>query len=66
MRILILSSQPQENVPKISLDMPKELVEDLKHHIGEDKKFVSLADAVRSACRKLLDQLDEIDRRQGR
>ena len=46
--------------------MPKELVEDLKHHIGEDNKFVSLADAVRSACRKLLDQLDEIDRRQGR
>ena len=52
-------------MPKISLDMPKELVEDLKHHIGEDKKFVSLADAVRSACRKLLYQLDEIDRRQG-
>jgi len=46
--------------------MPKELVEDLKQHIGEDKKFVSLADAVRSACRKVLDQLDEIDRRQGR
>lgn len=46
--------------------MPKELVEDLKQHIGEEKKFVSLADAVRSACRKLLDQLDEIDRRQGR
>ena len=46
--------------------MPKELVDDLKQHIGEDKKFVSLADAVRSACRKLLDQLDEIDRRQGR
>lgn len=46
--------------------MPRELVDDLKQHIGEDKKFVSLADAVRSACRKLLDQLDEIDRRQGR
>jgi|TARA_X000001036_G_scaffold95292_1_gene87949 Arc/MetJ-type ribon-helix-helix transcriptional regulator len=46
--------------------MPGELVDDLKQHIGEDKKFVSLADAVRSACRKLLDQLDEIDRRQGR
>ena len=53
-------------MPKISLDMPRELVDDLKQHIGEDKKFVSLADAVRSACRKLLDQLDEIDRRQGR
>ncbi|MAJ01165.1 MAG: CopG family transcriptional regulator [Euryarchaeota archaeon] len=53
-------------MPKISLDMPGELVDDLKQHIGEDKKFVSLADAVRSACRKLLDQLDEIDRRQGR
>ena len=66
MRILIAYTQAVQFVPKISLDMPKELVDDLKKHIGEEKKFVSLADAVRSACRKLLDQLDEIDRRQGR
>ena len=53
-------------MPKISLDMPAELVEDLKKHVGDDYKFVSLADAVRTACRKLLDQLDEIDARHGR
>ena len=46
--------------------MPAELMNDLKEHTGDDKKFVSLADAVRTACRKLLDQLDEIDQRHGR
>ena len=53
-------------MPKISLDMPAELMNDLKEPPGDDKKFVSLADAVRTACRKLLDQLDEIDQRHGR
>jgi Arc/MetJ-type ribon-helix-helix transcriptional regulator len=46
--------------------MPSQLAEDLRKHVGDDKKFVSLADAVRTACRKLLDQLDEIDSRHGR
>ncbi|HIG19630.1 MAG TPA: CopG family transcriptional regulator [Candidatus Poseidoniales archaeon] len=53
-------------MPKISLDMPNELLEDLKVHVGDDKKFISVADAVRTACRKLLDQLDSIDTRHGR
>ena len=53
-------------MPKISLDMPAELMNDLKEHTGDDKKFVSLADAVRTACRRLLDQLDAIDERHGR
>ncbi|MEK9695955.1 MAG: CopG family transcriptional regulator [Candidatus Poseidoniales archaeon] len=53
-------------MPKISLDMPQELVDDLRIHVGDDKKFISLADAIRTACRKLLDQLDEIDERHGR
>ena len=53
-------------MPKISLDMPKELLNNLKFHLGDDKKFISVADAIRSACRKLLDQLDSIDMRQGR
>ena len=53
------------NMPKISLDMPAELVDDLRKHVGDEHKFVSLADAVRTACRKLLDQLDEIDARHG-
>ena len=53
-------------MPKISLHMPAELMNDLKEHTGDDKKFVSLADAVRTACRKLLDQLDDIDQRHGR
>jgi len=53
-------------VPKVSLDMPSEILEDLKEHVGDDKKFVSVADAIRTACRKLLDQLDDIDARRGR
>ena len=53
-------------MPKISLDMPKQLLTDIKQHVGDDKKFISVADAIRSACRKLLDQLDSIDMRHGR
>ncbi len=53
-------------MPKISLDMPAELLEDLKIHVGDEKKFVSVADAIRTACRKMLDQLDTIDTRHGR
>ena len=53
-------------MPKVSLDMPAEILSDIKKHVGDDKKFVSVADAVRTACRKLLDQLDEIDIRNGR
>jgi len=54
------------HVPKVSLDMPQELVDDIKLHVGDNKKFVSLADAIRTACRKMLDQLDSIDLRHGR
>ena len=53
-------------MPKISLDVPGHLLDDLKKHVGEDGKFVSVADAVRTACRKMLDQLDVIDERHGR
>ena len=53
-------------MPKVSLDMPSELLEDLRIHVGDDKKFVSVADAIRTACRKLLDQQDAIDARHGR
>ncbi len=53
-------------MPKVSLDMPAEILEDLKIHVGDDRKFVSVADAIRTACRKMLDQLDEIDVRHGR
>ena len=53
-------------MPKISLDMPNELLTDIKQHVGDHKKFISVADAIRSACRKLLDQLDSIDMRHGR
>ena len=53
-------------MPKVSLDMPAQLLEDLKIHVGDESKFVSVADAIRTACRKLLDQLDAIDARHGR
>ncbi len=54
------------DMPKVSLDMPNEILEDIKQHVGDSKKFVSVADAIRTACRKMLDQLDEIDARHGR
>tara|TARA_B100000029_G_scaffold93465_3_gene83491 strand:- start:7248 stop:7430 length:183 start_codon:yes stop_codon:yes gene_type:complete len=53
-------------MPKVSLDIPAQLLDDLKTHVGDEKKFVSVADAVRTACRKLLDQLDAIDGMHGR
>ena len=53
-------------MPKISLDIPGHLLDDIKKHVGEHGKFVSVADAVRTACRKMLDQLDVIDERHGR
>ncbi len=53
-------------MPKISLDMPEHIIQDLKLHVGDKKKYVSLADAIRTDCRRLLDQLDVIDERHGR
>ena len=56
----------RESMPKVSLDIPAQLLDDLKTHVGDEKKFVSVADAVRTACRKLLDHLDAIDDLHGR
>ena len=53
-------------MPKVSLDMPQQLLDDLKVHVGDEGKFVSVADAIRTACRKMLAQLDAIDARHGR
>ena len=46
--------------------MPAQILSDLKTHVGDNGKFVSVADAIRTACRKMLDQLDKIDARHGR
>lgn len=51
---------------KICVEIPQEIVDDLRQHIGPEKKFVNLSDAIRTACRKLLDRLDEIDQKHGR
>lgn len=53
-------------MPRVCVEVPQHILDDLKKHIGDDKKFVNVSDAVRTACRKLLDQLDSIDERQGR
>ncbi|HIF04268.1 MAG TPA: CopG family transcriptional regulator [Candidatus Poseidoniales archaeon] len=53
-------------MPKVSLDMPQQLLDDIKVHVGDQGKFVSVADALRTACRKMLDQLDIIEARHGR
>ena len=53
-------------MPKITVNVPKQLYDDMMEHVGEDKKFVNQSDAIRTAIRKMLDQMDEIDRRHGR
>jgi len=53
-------------MPKISVEVPEELLEDLDRHVGEDGKFVNRSEAIRASIRKTLDILDDIDDRQGR
>ncbi|MDB2263547.1 Transcriptional regulator, contains Arc/MetJ-type RHH (ribbon-helix-helix) DNA-binding domain [Halorubrum ezzemoulense] len=53
-------------MPKISVEIPAELLADLDDHVGDDGKFVNRSDAVRASIRKTLDLLDEIDARHDR
>ncbi|MEF8787148.1 MAG: type II toxin-antitoxin system ParD family antitoxin [Haloarculaceae archaeon] len=53
-------------MPKISVEVPEELLTDLDGHVGEDGKFVNRSEAIRASIRKTLDMLDDIDARQGR
>ncbi len=53
-------------MPKVSVEIPQELLDDLNRHVGDNKKFVSQSDAIRTAIRKMLDMMDDIDRRHGR
>jgi Arc/MetJ-type ribon-helix-helix transcriptional regulator len=53
-------------MPRVSVEIPKQILDDLNEHVGDEKKFVNLSDAIRTACRKMLDQIDDIDRRHGR
>ncbi len=53
-------------MPRVCVEVPQEILDDLREHIGDDKKFVNMSDAVRTACRKMLDFMDDVDRRRGR
>ncbi len=53
-------------MPKISVEIPQELLEDLDEHVGDEGKYVNRSDAIRASIRKNLDILDEIDARHGR
>jgi Arc/MetJ-type ribon-helix-helix transcriptional regulator len=53
-------------MPKISVEVPDELLSDLDDHVGEDGKFVNRSEAIRASIRKTLDMLDDIDERHGR
>lgn len=53
-------------MPKISVEVPEELLADLDDHVGEEGKFVNRSEAIRASIRKTLDLLDEIDERHGR
>ncbi|WP_092735131.1 ribbon-helix-helix domain-containing protein [Halopenitus persicus] len=53
-------------MPKVSVEIPRELLDDLDEHVGDGGKFVNRSDAIRASIRKTLDILDEIDERHGR
>lgn len=53
-------------MPKISVEVPRELLDDLDRHVGDDGKFVNRSEAVRASIRKTLDILDDVDERHGR
>jgi Arc/MetJ-type ribon-helix-helix transcriptional regulator len=53
-------------MPKISVEIPQELLDDLNEHVGDNGKFVNQSDAVRASIRKTLDIMDDIDARHGR
>lgn len=53
-------------MPKITVEIPKELLDDMEKHVGKDKKFVNRSEAIRASIRKTLDILDEIDKRHKR
>ncbi|QCC50542.1 ribbon-helix-helix domain-containing protein [Halapricum salinum] len=53
-------------MPKISVEVPQELLDDLDSHVGEEGKFVNRSEAIRASIRKTLDALDEIDARHDR
>jgi len=53
-------------MPKISVEVPQELLDDLDDHVGGYGKFVNRSEAIRASIRKTLDTLDEIDQRHGR
>lgn len=53
-------------MPKISVEVPEELLNDLDEHIGDEGKFVNRSEAIRASIRKTLDMLDRIDERHGR
>jgi Arc/MetJ-type ribon-helix-helix transcriptional regulator len=53
-------------LPKVTVEIPQHIIDDVNLHVGDGKKFVNFSDAIRTALRKMLDQFDEIDRRHGR
>jgi Arc/MetJ-type ribon-helix-helix transcriptional regulator len=53
-------------MPKVTVEIPQQMLDDLKEHIGDEKKFVNRSDAIRTSIRKTLDIMDEIDARHGR
>lgn len=53
-------------MPKVSVEVPQELLDDLDEHVGDEGKFVNRSDAIRASIRKTLDLMDEIDKRHGR
>ena len=53
-------------MPKVTVEIPEELLVDLDEHVGPEKKFVNRSEAIRGSIRKTLDLLYEVDARHDR
>jgi Arc/MetJ-type ribon-helix-helix transcriptional regulator len=53
-------------MPKVTVEVPQHMLDDLEEHIGDNKKFINWSDAIRTSIRKTLDMIDDIDARHDR
>jgi Arc/MetJ-type ribon-helix-helix transcriptional regulator len=52
-------------MPKVSVEIPQELPDDLDDHVGDEGKFVNRSDGIRATVRKTLDMLNVIGAQRG-
>lgn len=45
----------------VDVKIPKQLLEDMTHYVGEDKDFIDIQEMIREASRRLVDHLKNLE-----